>query len=41
VDVWTINDPNRMREVLDLGADAVITDKPEALTEVLGSRAAG
>jgi glycerophosphoryl diester phosphodiesterase len=41
VDVWTINDPNRMREVLDLGADAVITDRPEALAEVLGSRAAG
>jgi len=39
--VWTINDPNRMREVLDLGADAVITDRPEALAEVLGSRAAG
>jgi len=38
VDVWTINDPGRMREVLDLGADAVITDRPEALTEVLRGR---
>ena len=40
VDVWTINDPARMREVLDLGADAVMTDRPEELAKVLGSRTA-
>jgi len=39
VDVWTINDPIQMREVLDLGADAVMTDRPEALAEVLAGRA--
>ncbi|MBA2617886.1 MAG: glycerophosphodiester phosphodiesterase [Rubrobacter sp.] len=38
VDVWTINDPGRMREVLDLGADGVMTDRPAALTEVLRGR---
>jgi glycerophosphoryl diester phosphodiesterase len=38
VDVWTINEPGRMREVLDLGADVVMTDRPEVLTEVLRER---
>jgi glycerophosphoryl diester phosphodiesterase len=41
VDVWTVNDPARMREVLDLGADAVITDRPEELAKVLARRAPG
>ena len=38
VDVWTINEPGRMREVLDLGADAVMTDRPDVLAEVLRER---
>ena len=41
VGVWTVNDPARMREVLDLGADAVMTDKPEELAKVLARRAPG
>ena len=41
VDVWTINDPARMREVLDLGADAVMTDRPEELAKILAGRASG
>jgi glycerophosphoryl diester phosphodiesterase len=41
VDVWTVNDPARMREVLDLGADAVMTDRPEELAKVLARRAPG
>ena len=41
VDVWTINDPARMREVLDLGADAVMTDRPEELAKILARRAPG
>jgi glycerophosphoryl diester phosphodiesterase len=39
VDVWTVNDPAQMREVLDLGADAVMTDRPEVLAKVLAERA--
>jgi glycerophosphoryl diester phosphodiesterase len=35
VDVWTINDPDEMRRLLDLGVDAVMTDVPETLTDVL------
>ncbi|MDQ5810876.1 MAG: glycerophosphodiester phosphodiesterase [Actinomycetota bacterium] len=38
VDVWTINDPDEMRRMLDLGADGVMTDCPEELTGVLGER---
>ena len=41
VDVWTINDPARMREVLDLGADAVMTDRPGELAKVLSGRESG
>ena len=41
VDVWTVNDPVQMREVLDLGADAVMTDRPEELAKVLARRAPG
>jgi glycerophosphoryl diester phosphodiesterase len=38
VDVWTINDPDEMRRVLDLGSDGVMTDRPEELAGVLGER---
>lgn len=41
VDAWVINEPARMREVLDLGADVVMTDRPEELTKVLAGRASG
>jgi len=38
VDVWTINDPDEMRRLLDLGVDVVMTDVPETLTDVLAER---
>ncbi len=41
VDAWTINDPGQMRALLDLGVDAIITDRPEMLAEVLGDRKPG
>jgi glycerophosphoryl diester phosphodiesterase len=38
VDVWTIDEPDEMREVLDAGVDGVMTDRPDLLAEVLASR---
>lgn len=36
VNVWTVNEPRRMRELVALGVDAIITDAPDALAAVLG-----
>jgi glycerophosphoryl diester phosphodiesterase len=38
VDVWTINDAQEMRRLLDLGVDGLMTDRPELLSKVLGER---
>jgi glycerophosphoryl diester phosphodiesterase len=38
VDVWTINDPDEMRRLVDLGVDVVMTDFPETLTGLLEER---
>jgi glycerophosphoryl diester phosphodiesterase len=38
VDVWTIDEPEEMRRLLDLGADVIMTNRPEVLEGVLGER---
>lgn len=38
VDVWTINDPSEMRRLLELGADAIMTRRPEELAKILDER---
>ncbi len=38
VHVWTVDDPGRMRHFLDLGADGIITDRPDVLAEVVAAR---
>ncbi|MBH0009412.1 glycerophosphodiester phosphodiesterase family protein [Salinibacterium sp. SWN1162] len=37
--VWTINEPQRMRHLLDLGVDGIVTDRADLALEVVKSRA--
>jgi glycerophosphoryl diester phosphodiesterase len=40
VHVWTINDADEMRGLLDLGVDGIMTDAPDVLKQVLDERMA-
>ncbi|HEX2404072.1 MAG TPA: glycerophosphodiester phosphodiesterase family protein, partial [Acidimicrobiia bacterium] len=38
VHVWTVNSRAEMCDLLDLGVDGIITDRPDVLKEVLEER---
>ena len=38
VHAWTINDPDEMRRLIDLGIDGIITDYPNRLLQILQSQ---
>ena len=36
VHVWTVNEADDMRRLLDLGVDGIVTDRPDVLNDVMG-----
>ena len=35
VEVWTVNDPKTMRELMQMGVSGIITDRPDVLQAII------
>ena len=35
IHLWTVNEPDDMRRLIDMGVDGIVTDRPDLLNEVL------
>lgn len=35
---WTVNEPARMAQVMDMGVDGIVTDRPDSLRDVMARR---
>ena len=35
---WTVNEPTRMAQVMDMGVDGIVTDRPDLLRQVMARR---
>jgi glycerophosphoryl diester phosphodiesterase len=40
VHAWTVNEAEDMTQLLDMGVDGIVTDRPDILNDVLAERAA-
>ena len=38
LNVWTVNEPGKLRRMCDLGADSIITNYPDRLSQILAER---
>jgi len=36
IHAWTINDPDEMKMLIDMGVDGIMTDRPDILLDLLG-----
>ena len=38
INTWTVDEPEEMQRLLDLGVDGIITDRPDLLRDILGGK---
>jgi glycerophosphoryl diester phosphodiesterase len=36
INTWTVDDPDEMKRLIELGVDAIMTNKPDVLRKMVG-----